>query len=550
MGKNRTRAVALGLCLCLAALCLCPAALAMSLGGSRPPQGGSQGSGPAGVYRVSLDAQTIGAGRSLAFETVAAELAGNPFVGDYYPGSLRVELAGPIVIEKGGFLSIGTLSVGNPKEQSPVLRGELCPQGLITVKAGGTLVLKTATLELTGQGLFLVQEPGGSVELVDTAVADGLVQWAPPTVDNTYRAPADLWLEEGTALTQDLLPRTMKVPVQDRGEAEQRELALSWDLADYDGRTRGEWTATGEFLDEDGAVLPSVRPLTLRVRWVAPERLVITNTAWLGSAAATAKLELRELPAEAEQTWGEVSQDGGKRWERWEPFELRRGDGGISAIFSLPDATPRYFRLCAASADGSKRWSSERYRLPKGSTVSTDQGGNRGGATAVARPSRTPASPAPEPTVEPTPTVTPTVEPTSTPTAAPSVAPAPTETPTATPTAEPPVGPVPTPETTPIPTAEPTIEPTPAPVVVPAATPTAAATPVPTEAANPTPSAEPTADPTPSAAPSTPSTATSTPEPAPAPAPHHLPAAVQALLVVGGLGVCVSLGVLFTRKRK
>lgn len=40
------------------------------------------------------------------------------------------------------------------------------------------------------------------------------------------------------------------------------------------------------------------------------------------------------------------------------------------------------------------------------------------------------------------------------------------------------------------------------------------------------------------------------PTPSPAPGERRLPAAVQALLVIGGLGVCVSLGILFTRKRK
>lgn len=541
MGKNRTRPIALGLCLWLTALCLCPAtvAQAMSLGG-RPPQSGGQG----GVYHVTLDAQTVGQGQVLSFETVAGELAGNPFAGDYYPGSLSVELAGPIVIERGGCLSIGTLSVGNPKEQSPVIRGELCSQGLIVVKAGGSLALKTANLDLTGQGLFLVQEPGGSVELMDTAVADGLVQWAPPTVDNTYQRPLTLWLEEGTALTEDLLPRTMEVPVQDRGEAEQRELALAWDLADYDGRTQGEWTATGKFLDGDGAALPSVRTLEASVRWVAPQRLVVTRAVWLGNTAATAKLELKELPGQAMEVWGEVSTDQGESWACWERFELRQSESVTAGVFSLSNATPRHFRLRAANADGSELWTSEAFLLPKGGA--SDQGGNRGGSTAVTRPSRVPASPSPEPTATATPAPTPTVEPTSTatPTVAPSMEPPPTAT----------AGPTPTaavePSTQPTPPAAPSVEPPPGGTAAVEPTPTVTAKPspepTPTGTVGPTPTVA--TKPAPSAAPTSPPT--SEPTPPPAPAPRHLPAAVQVLLVAAGLGVCVSLGVAFTRKRK
>lgn len=537
MGRNRIRAVALGLCLLLAVAWLCPANMARAMvQGSRPPQTQeSQG----GVYHVTLDAQVIGEGQSLAFETVAGSLAGNPFAAGFYPGALTVDITGPIVIEAGGVLSIGTLSVGNPREKSPVIRGELCPEGLIVVRAGGSLILKTATLELTGEGLFLVQEPGGSIELADTALDGALVAWAPPTVDNTYAAPGDLWLEEGEPLTQDLLPRTMEVPVQEGGASVKKELTLRWDLAEYDGRTRGEWTEAGSFLDDAGEAMPSVRPLTITVRWVAPEKLVVTSTAWLGDGASTAKLSLKELPAEATRTWGELSQDGGKSWEKWENFELRQGDGGIFAVFSLADATPRYFRVRAANADGSKIWTSEGYRLPGGGTIAADQGGNRGGSTAVTRPSRVPASPSPEPTA----TATPPVEPTPTPT------PTPTAEPTATPTMEP--TPTPAEPTPPTSTPEPTqrveapVEPSaPPPVTSPPHT--ATAEPSPTATAE----AVPTATPLPTPGGETVSPPPAEPTPPPDQGPHRLPAVVQALLVAAGVGVCAALGVLVTRKRK
>lgn len=553
MGKNWIRAVALGLCVWLSALCLCPGTVARAMVlGTRPSQ---EGGGQGGVYRVTLDAQTVGEGETLSYETVAGSLAGNPYAGDYYPGELTVDLAGPIVIEKGGSLTIGTLSVGNPKERGPVIRGELCPQGLILVKAGGRLVLKTAALELAGEGLLLVQEPGGSVELADTAVADGLVQWAPPMVDNTYQRPLKLWLEEGTALTEELLPRTMKVPVQDRGEVGQRELALAWDLADYDGRTRGEWSVSGGFLDQTGEPLASVRPLELSVYWVAPETLVVTNAVWMGGSAATAKLELKALPDEAAEVWGEVSRDRGKSWTRWEGFELRRGEGVTAGVFSLSDASPWQFRLRAANGDGSLRWTSDAFLLPKGGT--SDQGGNRGGGTAVTRPSRVPASPSPEPTAPvgptaaPTPTSTPTPVPTVEPTPIPSVGHGILDVP---PTAEPSVEPTPTPSAPPTAIPEPTqavlapVEPTSTPVASSSAKPTPTATAEPTSTAGP--SAKPTSTPAPSAEPIPTTQPTLPPTPSPAPGERRLPAAVQALLVIGGLGVCVSLGILFTRKRK
>ena len=72
---------------------------------------------------------------------------------------------------------------------------------------------------------------------------------------------------------------------------------------------------------------------------------MVTDTVWLGSTAATAKLELLTLPETATEVWGEVSADGGRTWARWENFQLREDDSGYAAMFSLSDSSPRHFRV-------------------------------------------------------------------------------------------------------------------------------------------------------------------------------------------------------------
>lgn len=537
-----------GLWLCILALALgllrTPAALAMVL---EKPQPGGGASGGLSVYQVTLDTRVIGDGELLFYETISPEFAGNPFASDYYPGELTVELTGQIVIEKGGRLAIGTLSGDNEKEHSPVLRGSLSSDSLIVVRGGGSLVLKNVSLDLEGEGLFIIQEPGGSVALTDMEPEEGLIAWAPPTVDNTYQQPRDLWLEEGTTLTEAMLPATLSAYLQDQGAQRWTTLALRWDMDAYDGRTEGERTLTGTFLDEHGEALTSVRPLTLTVHWYTPGRLVVTDTTWLGQTASSAILELKELPEEAGEVWGEVSADGGKTWERWEEFRCQEEKDYVSCVFSLPDSTPRHFRIQAADEEERVYWVSEPVLLPKEETKPSDQGGNRGGSTAVLRPSRTP-EPAPSPTPTPTPV------PTSAPAPTPASTPAPT--------------PTPTPTSTPVPTAEPvpTTEPTAAPEVTPSAVavmaPVTPATLPPKSVPSieprpsqlPSPAAEPSAASSPSVQPSAaPSVVPEvTPPPSPAAVRAESPApALQALLAAAGVAACALVGVFVAhRKRK
>lgn len=538
-----------------------PAGLAMTLEEPRPDGDGGDG---LNVYQVTLDTRVIGSGETLSYETIAPEFAGNPFAADYYPGELTVELTGQIVIEKGGCLAIGTLSGGNDKEHSPVLRGSLSSDGLIVVRPGGSLILKDVSLDLEGEGLFVIQEPGGSVALTDMEPEEGLIAWAPPTVDNTYQQPRDLWLEEGTALTGAMLPVTLGTYLQYQGTQRWITLALRWDMDAYEGQRSGECTLTGTFLDEAGETLASVRPLTFTVHWYTPGQIIVTNTAWLGQTAASAKLELKELPEEATEVWGEVSADGGKTWERWGEFQYQEEEDYVSCVFSLPDSTPRHFRVQAANEEEHLYWVSEAVLLPKEETKPSDQGGNRGGSTAVIRPSRTPR-PAPSPTPEPTPTPTPA--PTPVPTPAPT--PTPTSTPIPTPTPVPTLPPTPTPaaEPTPVLTAEPVpaVEPTTAPEVTPSAAavmaPVTPATVPPKSVPSieprpsqlPSPTEEPTAAPSPSVQPS--ATPSVVPEvtlpPSPAAAKAESPAPIlQALLAVAGVAACALVGVLTARRKR
>lgn len=538
--------------LCIVTLALglfsAPASLAMTLEGLRPD---GEEADP-NVYQVTLDARVIGSGETLSYETIAPEFAGNPFAADYYPGELTVELTGQIVIEESGCLAIGTLSSGREEEHRPVLRGSCSPDGLIVVRSGGSLVLRNVSLDLEGQGLFLVQEPGGSVVLSDMELDESLIAWAPPTVDNTYQQPRDLWLEEGTALTGAMLPVTLGTYLQYQGTQRWITLALRWDMDAYDGQRSGECTLTGTFLDEAGETLASVRPLTFTVHWYTPGQIIVTNTAWLGQTAASAKLELKELPEEATEVWGEVSADGGKTWERWGEFQYQEEEDYVSCVFSLPDSTPRHFRIRSANEEEHLYWVSEAVLLPKEETKPSDQGGNRGGSTAVVRPSRKPSEPEPTPTPTPEPTPTPTPEPTPTP--------APTPTPTPSPTPEP----TPSPEPTAEPTAEPTVEAVPTPEGTPSAVaaiapvtsatappkPTASPTPTPEPVPSPSPSGEPASTPIPIPTPGTAPESTSSPTPTVADGPESPPPVAQAMLVAAGAALCGGVGVYVARRKR
>ena len=84
-------------------------------------------------YTVTLDTQIIGDGETLSYTTVSSSYAGSIVPEGYYPGELTVELTGEIVVEAGGKLDIGTLSVGGT-EASPVLTGT----GRIVVRQGAS----------------------------------------------------------------------------------------------------------------------------------------------------------------------------------------------------------------------------------------------------------------------------------------------------------------------------------------------------------------------------------------------------------------------------
>ena len=339
-------------------------------------------------YTVTLGQQVIGQGETLSFTTISPAFAGMDEEG-YYPGNLTVELTGQVVVEAGGSLEIGTLSVGGP-EASPVITGT----GSIVVKAGGHLRLTCAVLSPQGEGPTIIQETGGSVEFTDVTAADGLIQWAGPLVNNAYDSPDDLWLQVGTVLTSDLLPASTYVDLQEQGREDRVEVSLSWNLGGYDGRTDGALTLTGVFLDGEGQPLPSLRPLEIAVSWFTPGALVVTDAEWKGSTVPTVHLTVPELPEFAD-VWGETSTDGGETWVRWTAedsfFLVEVEGGGWACVFKLPDDSPRLFRIAAEDpwSDPYAYWQSE--SVPLGpSEDSEDSGGNRGGSTTPSSPDREP----------------------------------------------------------------------------------------------------------------------------------------------------------------
>ncbi len=354
-----------------------------------------QGDSSTKSYTVTLDSCTIKEGEIRSYTTISSAFAGAAVPEGMYPGDLTIEITGQVVIEAGGTLHIGTLSIGSTGEASPVIRGSL--GGLIVVKPGGKLKLTDVVLETSSQELLIVQEPGGAVILTMTDLEDSLIQWAPPTVNNLSHSPEDLWLEEGRVLVEELLPTTLKTYLQYQGIEEEKEIPLRWDMSGYDGRTTGEWTLNGYFLDEKGEILTSVRPLTLSVHWYRPEQIVITKTHWSGEMACTAGLTVLSLPEDAE-VWGEISTDGGKTWSRWSEFEVSSNDqGDITCIFFFPDNTPRYLRIVAAQPWQEKYWASDGVLMP--TEDSDDQSGNRGGSTSVSPPDRKPEQPDSQPTI-------------------------------------------------------------------------------------------------------------------------------------------------------
>lgn len=352
-------------------------------------------------YTVTLDTQIIGDGETLSYTTVSSSYAGSIVPEGYYPGELTVELTGEIVVEAGGKLDIGTLSVGGT-EASPVLTGT----GRIVVRAGGQLRLTCVALEPQGQGPMIIQETGGSVELTSTPVTEGLVQWAAPLVNNLYDAPDDVWLEIGTILSGDMLPDSMKTDVQMQGHEERVDVPLAWDLSGYDGRTDGEVALAGKFLDEAGQPLTSMLPLEITVRWYTPGTLVVTEAEWKGGTVPTVQLTVPDLPEDA-NVWGEVSADGGETWSRWEDeaffFIVDIEAEGKACVFVVSDDMEGLFRVVAEDpwAEEYTCWRSDAFFLSPPED-GEDSGGNRGGSTTLGSPDRQPEPiPRPDETDEP-----------------------------------------------------------------------------------------------------------------------------------------------------
>lgn len=363
------------------------------------------------VNDVELGSVTIGAGQTLTYTVVGSQFTPEEGSG-YYAGQLDLTVTGPIVIERGGCLSIGPISIGGQEERA-VIKAALGGTPLITVEAGGQLIIHDADFELTGEGTLIVQEPGAAVSLTGSTLPENAVAWSGPVVDNGSDAVDDVYLELGTALTPELLPATLDVSVLYHGRELDATLALSWELCEHYGQREGEAQLTGSFLDEDGEALPSLLPLTLTVRWYEPGKLVVTDARWTGDEAVTATLFLDELP---EGLWhfdvsGQTSSDG-ETWSDFADFEvLGDEEEGYTATFYLyDDNEPRYFRLVASNRDGSMYWYSDSFYLPDEDDSDEDQGGNRGGSTTLFPPEREP-EPTPEPTPTPTPEPTPTLSP-------------------------------------------------------------------------------------------------------------------------------------------
>ena len=276
------------------------------------------------------------------------------------------------------------------------------------VKAGGRLRLTDVVLEASGEHPLIVQEPGASIELQRMQAEAGTITWSSPLVDNHYTAPDDIWLECGTPLTEEMLPETMEVDVQEQGSATWTKLPLVWDFSVYQGQTEGTLTLSGSFLDEDGQPLTSFLPLEVTVHWYIPERLVVSNAVWKGDLLPTVQLTVLNLPSFAD-IWGEVSTDNGATWTRWEGEDQFfivdvEGDGN-ACVFVLSDETPRLFRILAEDPWEHLYWRSDAFALEPEET--DDSGGNRGGSTNPLPPERTPEPLEPSPT--PTPEVTPPV---------------------------------------------------------------------------------------------------------------------------------------------
>lgn len=371
------------------------AALALTfIGGGSASTGG--GAPDSKNHVVELGDCVIGAGEIVSYTTIDVSFPSDIASGNY-SGELTISLKGDVVIESGGELGIGTLSIGG-SESSPVLRAE---GGSITVEAGGRLSLTGVVLEPQEDAAepFLLQKDGGLLTALAMDIPEGAVGWGAPLVDNTYRSPDDLLLPEGTALTEEMLPETLFCTLQHEGKETDKNLAVSWELSAYDGQSSGELTLTGQFLDEEGAVVLSFRPLELTVRWYRTQELLVSDAEWKGGEAAAVTLTVQNLPDPDSfygDIWGEVSADGGETWEAWEEgdsFSIAgiQNSEAYACIFAVPDSTARWFRVCAQEwRNEAARWESAWYEVSP-DEEDDDISGNRGGSTSPNPPYRLPA---------------------------------------------------------------------------------------------------------------------------------------------------------------
>lgn len=345
-------------------------------------------------YTVQLPAQTIGAGEAVEFTVVSPEFQDKELPEGYYAGALTVALEGQIIVESGGLLSIGTITVGGP-EIDPVIQGTHQSGGLIVVKAGGQLRLTGAVFETQGEGLLIVQEPGGSVVFSDMEAPGQPISWGPKLVDNSGSSLDPIWLEASAALTEAVLPQSLEVAVQLEGRETWETLPLQWDLSQYDGQADGALTLTGSFLGLDGQPLWSMQPLTVEIQWYTPGTLIVVDSSCSGDEAASAAITLHALPedvADWGEVWGEISRDG-KSWSQWENFSLLSdSESRPVGIFYEVESRPQFYRIAAAFPDQGEYWYSEAVLLFEAD--SEDQGGNHGGSITPIEPDRKPEPPA------------------------------------------------------------------------------------------------------------------------------------------------------------
>ncbi len=339
-------------------------------------------------YTVQLSQDDIPQAGCLAFTTIHYSFANRPTPPNMYPGRLTIEITEPIFIPSGVSLDIGTLSIGG-NEERPVIKGQFSDTPLITLAEGASLTLRCVDFDISGNGMFLKQEDGVSFDCIDTTIPEEWLEDSTPIVNHQNQAPDDIWLLEGTILESGMLPTSLYTYVQQNGTETLQEIAIQWDLQPYDGRTTGEITLSGTFLDENGNVLASLLPLEITIHWYQPDNLSVQEVTWKGNDLSLVQFTLPYLPETVCEIWGEVSEDNQKTWVSV-PLELQQNDKyGIVCAFQVPSDTAYDCRLAAIDIYGKRLYSESVRRTEDGD----DTEGNRGGATTPNTPDREPTFP-------------------------------------------------------------------------------------------------------------------------------------------------------------